>query len=141
MRLILRVLEVAPHPDPLPASGEGKWSAIRGTASMTIQRFLDSLAFPRARIVAFEAHPESATVVRQTVSEFPNIEVVEAAVCDTDGEIAFHAAVEGNPGASSLFVASGHNDVAPIRQAAITARAIRSDTWARQAGIDRFDLV
>src|SRR5258708_7434902 len=63
--------------------------------------------FPLARIFAFEALPDSAAKVRQRVAHFQNIKVIEAAVCDLDGDIAFQAVDQGNPGASSLFRASG----------------------------------
>jgi FkbM family methyltransferase len=97
--------------------------------------------FPDARIFAFEANPDSASVVRRTVFEFPNIDVVQAAVCDFDGQIEFHASVEGNPGASSLYLASGHNDISPIIQRSSIVRSIRLDTWAKSRDIHRFDLV
>lgn len=98
-------------------------------------------AFPEARIFAFEARPQSAETVRRTVARFPNIAVVEAAVHEFDGETVFQAVDEMNPGASSLFVGSGVQEIHPIRQVPITVPALRLDTWARRADIDRFDVV
>jgi len=96
---------------------------------------------PLARVFAFEAHPSSAANVRQRVAHAGSIEVIEGAICEVDGDVAFQAVDQGNQGASSLFRASGHNDVSPIRQIPISVRGMRLDTWAQSAGIDRFDLV
>lgn len=96
--------------------------------------------FPRAQIFAFEARPQSAETVRRTVAPFTNITVIEAAVHDFDGLTIFQTVDELNPGASSLFLGSAP-EVQPIQQTPITVRALRLDTWAKEAGIDRFDLV
>ena len=96
--------------------------------------------FPLARIFAFEARPQSVETVRQTVVAFPNIAVIEAAVHEFDGQTVFHTVDELNPGASSLFLGSAP-EVQPIQQTPITVPALRLDSWARQTGIDRFDLV
>lgn len=96
--------------------------------------------FPRAQIFAFEARPQSAETVRRTVAPFANIAVIEAAVHDFDGQTAFQTVDELNPGASSLFLGSAP-EVQPIQQTPITVPALRLDTWAKQTGIDRFDLV
>ena len=97
--------------------------------------------FPLAHIFAFEAHPDSVEKVRQRTAHLPNITVIEAAVCDVVGDVAFQAVDQGNPGASSLFRASGHNDVSPISQTAVTVQGLRLDGWAELAGIDCFDLI
>lgn len=96
--------------------------------------------FPLAQIFAFEARPQSAAVVRRTVARFPNIAVIQAAVHDFDGQTVFQAVDQGNPGASSLFVGSAP-EVQPIQQTPVTVPALRLDTWAKQVGIDHFDLV
>ncbi|MBX3435839.1 MAG: FkbM family methyltransferase, partial [Pirellulales bacterium] len=97
--------------------------------------------FPQARVYAFEPHPVSAAVCRTNTSRFPNVSVVEAAVGETDGRVELQAVLDGNPGASSLFVASGHQDVQPLEQSPIEVRALRLDTWAAREGIERCDLV
>ena len=97
--------------------------------------------FPHSQIFAFEARPISAELVRRNVATFRNIEVVEAAVQEFDGETEFHVVDEMNPGASSLFIASGVQEIHPIKQHPITVSAMRLDTWAKRAGIRRFDLV
>jgi nitrogen fixation NifU-like protein len=96
--------------------------------------------FPLAHIFAFEAHPDSAEKVRQRVT-LRNIEVIEAAVGEVDGDIVFQAVNQGNLGASSLFCASGHNDVSPINQTPVIVRALRLDTWAHSRAIGRCDVV
>lgn len=97
--------------------------------------------FPTARVFAFEARPQSAESIRRVVSGRSSIQVVEGAVHEFDGEADFHAVDEINPGASSLFVGSGVQAIHPIRQTSIKVSALRLDTWAKQNGIDRFDLV
>jgi FkbM family methyltransferase len=97
--------------------------------------------FPTARIYAFEAHPDSVAKMRQTVGGFENIAVVEGAVHEFDGKTTFYAVDDFNPGASSLFEGSGVLEVQPIRQRPVTVSALRLDTWARGAGIGRFDWV
>jgi FkbM family methyltransferase len=72
--------------------------------------------FPGGRVFAFEARPQSAEVVRQRAAAFPNIEVVEAAVHEFDGQTVFHSVDEGNAGASSLFVGSGVQQIHQIKQ-------------------------
>jgi len=97
--------------------------------------------FPKAKVFAFEARPQSAEFIRRAVSGNSSILVVEGAVHEFDGETDFHAVNEINPGASSLFVGSGVQAIHPIRQISIKVSALRLDTWAKQNGIDRFDLV
>jgi FkbM family methyltransferase len=98
-------------------------------------------AFPTARIFAFEARPQSAEVVRRTVATIPNVSIIQAAVHEFDGETEFHVVDEGNPGASSLFVGSGVQEIHPIRQTSIRVPTIRLDTWARGQDIEHVDLV
>lgn len=100
-----------------------------------------AMEFPQARIFAFEARRKSAELVRHNVARFPNIAVVDAAVHEFDGETEFHVVDEMNPGASSLFIGSGVQEIHPIKQHPITVSAVRLDTWAKRAGIDRFHLV
>ena len=97
--------------------------------------------FPQARIFAFEARPMSAELVRRNVAKFPNIEVIEAAIHEFDGESEFHAVDEMNPGASSLSIGSGVQEIHPIKQHSIAVAALRLDTWAKRASANRFDLV
>jgi len=97
--------------------------------------------FPRSQIYAFEARPQSVEIIRRTVSRYSNIEVIESAVHEFDGETEFHVVNELNPAASSLFVGSGVQDIHPIRQTSITVPTMRLDTWAKKAEIRRFDIV
>jgi len=97
--------------------------------------------FPNAKVFAFEARPQSAELIRRSVTGKLAIQVVEGAVHEFDGETVFYAVDEMNPGASSLFVGSGVQAIHPIQQTSIRLPALRLDTGARQNGIDRFDLV
>jgi FkbM family methyltransferase len=72
--------------------------------------------FPGARIIAFECNPETIPLCRGRVKGISNITLVEKAVADREGEISFFPVESAetasrrmgvNPGASSIFRASG----------------------------------
>src|SRR5690349_3459910 len=72
--------------------------------------------FPAARIFAFECNPATLEQCRGAVAGLKNVKLVEKAVCDRNGDIPFYPINpertittwrDGNPGASSLFKASG----------------------------------
>ncbi len=100
-----------------------------------------AMKFPNAQIFAFEARPQSAEQIRRFVAPYSNIEVIESAIHEYDGETEFHVVNDTNPGASSLFIGSGTQAIHPIQQTAITVTAMRLDTWAKRAKIYSFDLV
>lgn len=100
-----------------------------------------AMQFPNARIFAFEARPQSAELIRTAVAPYSNIEVIESAVHEFDGETELHVVNDTNPGASSLFVGSGVQAIHSIQQTSITVSAMRLDTWAKRANINSFDLV
>ncbi len=71
---------------------------------------------PDARIFAFECNPETLPMCRKAIGGLHNVMLIEQAVMDTDGATRFYMIdtrhtrtswADGNPGASSLFRASG----------------------------------
>ena len=73
--------------------------------------------FPNAKIYAFECNPNTIDICRKNIENYKDrITLIEGAVCDYDGEIAFYPInqketittwADGNPGASSLFKSNG----------------------------------
>jgi len=110
-----------------------------------------SKAYPQARIFGFECNPVSLAKARNNTRGLNNVTIIGKAVHHIDDRCKFYpintlATVsryrDGNPGASSLFVASGQYDqVEKYVQDEIEVEATRLDTWARENGIDRVDLV
>src|SRR4051812_33203494 len=72
--------------------------------------------FPNATVVAVECNPETLDQCRRNVAKQPRITLVEKAINSHTGHCRFFAIdtkrtitswTDGNPGASSLFVATG----------------------------------
>jgi len=98
--------------------------------------------YPRARVFAFEAHPESFEKCRRKAAAYGNISVTFGAVHEFDGQTPFFPVIDGNVGASSVFRFDNHSGYpSQHQQTEITVPAIRLDTWAAHHGIDHFDLV
>jgi FkbM family methyltransferase len=110
-----------------------------------------SKAFPGARIYSFECHPESVKRCRENSKEYSNITVVNKAVTNYDGITKFFPTdpektvttwPDGNPGASSLFRASGTYDhIEKYVQYEVEVECTRLDTWAAQNQINQIDLI
>jgi FkbM family methyltransferase len=106
--------------------------------------------FPQARIYAFECNEETLSLCRKAVEEFPAVTLVEKAVSDTDGKISFfpidtektqtpHA--DGNPGASSIFRASGKYKAERYVQREIRVESTRLDSFLKSFNIPRIDVL
>lgn len=108
-------------------------------------------AFPHARIYAFECNPNTLDLCRANIAPFADrITLIEGAVCDYDGRIAFYPIdpertittwADGNPGASSLFRSNGQYTVETYVQNETEVPCHRLDTVMRDHGIERVDLV
>lgn len=98
------------------------------------------LAFPKAKIYAFEAHPGFAAQCRER--NLPYVEVFDEAVMDFTGEIPFYA-TPFNLSASSIFKPArpvlGVDISRNIEE--VTVPCIRIDEWAKEAGVEQIDLV
>jgi len=107
-------------------------------------------AFPDAVIYAFECNPATLPLCRRAVQGIPQIHLIEKAVADHDGEVRFFPIdqektitdqVDGNPGASSLFLASPDYPEERYIQHEIVVEATSLKTFFAQNAIGAIDLV
>lgn len=107
-------------------------------------------AFPNARIYTFECNQATLPICRHRTEGNPRIMLVECAVGETDGMATFHPIdqqktvttwPDGNPGASSLFLASGKYDVESYVQRTEEVSMIRPDTFMSHREIPKIDAV
>ncbi|MEO5917142.1 MAG: FkbM family methyltransferase [Luteolibacter sp.] len=105
-----------------------------------------SREFPDARIYSFECNRATLPVCRARTEEHPMITLVESAVGDRDGIATFHPIDQqktvttwddGNPGASSLFLASGKYEVESYVQRSEEVSIVRPDTFMAARGIQK----
>lgn len=107
--------------------------------------------FPLARIHAFECNPISAKLCREKLAHFPNVSFYEMCIFDYDGMINFHPIntektittwKDGNPGASSVFIANGSYDhIEKYVQDEISVKCARLDTWAIENNVSSVDVI
>ena len=109
-----------------------------------------SQEFPDAKIYSFECNRATLPTCRQTVSNHPKITLIESAVGDTDGSATFHAIdpqktitswADGNPGASSLFWASGKYELEYYVQRSEEVSIVRADSFMNEHRIPKVDAV
>ena len=109
-----------------------------------------SETFPNATIYSFECNPQTLPKCRQAVNSVGNINLIEKAVSEIDGQISFFQIdtektlttwEDGNPGASSIFKASGKYPVEKYQQNEITVQSIRLDTFIGLGKIKNIDLI
>ena len=93
-------------------------------------------AAPGAHVFAFECNPDTVAAVRRRLAGVPNAQAIDLAVTDFDGMTVFHKIdpqrtvttwEDGNPGASSLLVATGKYPVEQYVQTPVRVRAGRLD--------------
>jgi FkbM family methyltransferase len=104
-------------------------------------------AFPKARIYAFECNPNTIELCKQNIKPYlDRITLIEGAVCDYNGTITFYPInkdktittwIDGNPGASSLFKATGKYPAETYVQDEIIVNCHRLDSL----GIPPPDLI
>jgi FkbM family methyltransferase len=106
-------------------------------------------AFPNANVHAFECNPQTLPICRANASANGRITVVPRAVHEHDGRVVFHAIdpertktswPDGNPGASSLFLATGEYPFETYVQRPIEVEATRIDTYCRTQGMSSVDV-
>jgi FkbM family methyltransferase len=107
-------------------------------------------AFPRASVFAFECNPDTLPLVRENTRLHPRITCVPVAVNDFDGEVEFYKIdrertetphADGNPGASSLFRATGTYPFEKYVQVPVKVPCRTLDSACDQLGIGRVDLM
>lgn len=103
-----------------------------------------SKKYPNAKIFAFEANPQTIPLCKTTIQNNPNIRLIEGAVHNYDGVTSFHPIdtqrtrtiwKDGNPGASSLFLANGSYPIETYVQNKIEIPCHRLDTICKQENI------
>jgi len=101
-----------------------------------------SRLFPEAKIYAFECNPPSIKTCIENAKNYKNIEIVPYAVFNKNEKGINFYPVLTNIGASSLFRFIDVYPSIPNRiQKEITVDAIRIDTWAKEKGIEKIDLI
>lgn len=106
--------------------------------------------FPEAEVVAIECNAQTIEACRRKVARNPRVKLVEKAINSFTGRCDFYAIdpertitswEDGNPGASSLFVANGDYTVETYVQNKVEVECIRLDDLCTQRGIDAIDLI
>jgi FkbM family methyltransferase len=107
-------------------------------------------ALPAATIHAFECNPATLPACRAAAAREPRLTLTEKAVADRDGRTSFFpidqkrtvtGAADGNPGASSLFEASGDYPLEQYVQDRIEVETTRLDTFLGLNGIGSVDVL
>ena len=105
---------------------------------------------PGADIYAFECNPDTLNVCRQSIRNYPNVHLMEYAVTDKCGSISFFKTdptrtkttwADGNPGASSLFHASGKYPVEQYAQIEVTVPAVTLHRFMSDHSLETIDLL
>ncbi len=106
--------------------------------------------FPNCMIYSFECNPNTLDICKRNIQNYNNIKLIEGAIHDYNGTCRFYPInkektittwEDGNPGASSLFIASGDYPYERYVQDEITIRCHRIDTVLEEYGIDKVDLI
>lgn len=106
--------------------------------------------FPDSEIYSFECNPSTLPKCREAVKNIKNIHLVEKAVSDTNGSINFYPIdqeqtkttwADGNPGASSIFKASGKYTVETYVQKEIEVESITLQSFMQDHQLDTIDVL
>lgn len=106
--------------------------------------------FPKAKIYTFECNEATLPKCRKVVAGLKNVKLIEKAVSCVDGEVTFYPIdqnktnttwEDGNPGASSLFKASGKYPVENYVQKEVVVESCRLDTFMQSNKIQNIDLL
>lgn len=109
-----------------------------------------TFVYPKAHIYSFECNPETIPLCKKMIGDNDRITLTESAVSDVNGEITFYpidtkltktSHINGNPGASSMFKASGLYPVETYVQNEIKVQSIRLDDFCKGKNIDSIDLL
>jgi FkbM family methyltransferase len=109
-----------------------------------------SMAFPEAKVIAIEGNPDTIDQLKQNVVKFKNITPVEAIVNNYDGLTTFYKIdrentitphLDGNPGASSLYLANPEYPNEKYVQIAIEKKCKTLKTICESQKIFSIDLI
>lgn len=120
-----------------------------GARDLTESIFL-SEKYPNSKIISFECNPQTLPICKENLKNHPNIELIDKAVNEYDGTCKFYPInpsktkttwEDGNPGASSLFVANGNYPFENYVQDEIEVNCCRIDTILRERNVDKVDII
>lgn len=120
-----------------------------GARDLTESIFL-SENYPNAKVISFECNPQTLPICREKSKNYPNIELIDKAVNEYDGTCKFYPInpsktkttwEDGNPGASSLFIANDNYPFEKYVQDEIEVDCIRIDTILKERNIDKIDII
>ena len=109
-----------------------------------------ALAFPEAHVFAFECNPATLPLCRAVAAAEPRVTLTEKAVSDRAGTTSFYpidqertvtGVAGGNPGASSLFQASGRYAEEQYVQGKIEVETLRLDEFMRVRPVSGVDIL
>lgn len=101
-------------------------------------------------IYTFECNPYTLSICRKNIKGIKSIHLIEKAACNKNGKIKFYSIdqkktittwKDGNPGASSLFKASGKYPIEKYVQKEIEVEAIRLESFFKENNIRKVDLL
>jgi FkbM family methyltransferase len=98
-------------------------------------RLFSRLVGPSGRVIVFEANPENVEVLRRNLRrrKYRNVEIVWAAVSDSDGSAALHV----SPGHSNHSLLPGYTDTNTV----VEVPAMTIDCFLKKRRIARIDFV
>ena len=107
--------------------------------------------FPLAKIQSFEPNPDTFKMVEEvSTNSFGKINAINLALSDSDGEITFHKIdtastvttwTDGNPGASSMFIASPDYEFEKYHQTPVTVKSFQAKTLIESEGFTTPDFI
>ena len=107
-------------------------------------------AYPQARVFAFECNPATLPLCRAAAAGEPRITLIEKAASNREGPTVFFPVdpdrtatglADGNPGASSLFEASGDYPLETYVQRRIEVQTTTLAAVMRERSIESIDLL
>jgi FkbM family methyltransferase len=120
-----------------------------GARDLTESIFL-SENYPNSKVISFECNPQTLPICREKSKNYPNIELIDKAVNEYDGTCKFYPInplktkttwEDGNPGASSLFIANENYPFEKYVQDEIEVDCVRIDTILKERNIDKVDVI
>jgi FkbM family methyltransferase len=98
--------------------------------------------FPDARIFAFECNPDTLPACRAAVAGRPKIRLIEKAATERPGRMDFYAVDPAvNPGASSLYPATGQYQLENYPQKRVEIEAVTLESFLAAEAIPGIDLL
>jgi FkbM family methyltransferase len=97
--------------------------------------------FPNTKIYAFEPVPSNIAWCRNTTKNIPNITIIPKAVSSFNGKSKFYEVINGNVGASSFLLTSGHPRSSGWAQKEIEIECVRLEDWLKENNINKVDLI